>query len=189
MLRNARRSDIGLLCAVYSRAIGEWGLGPIADLDAVITASITGKPLILPYDSLFDVDGGEFNIDVTLAETSNREFAGFSVARTIVKNGKSIESRTPFGVSTELWYLAIAPEMRGLGIGGRLVRHAVALVQSRTRGRGGLLARVLEPDYITGRALQAHGFVEIGHQSGITRILLHPKSNTEDLFADIGDLG
>ena len=189
MLREARRSDIGLLNAVYGRAAGEWGFCPIADLDAVVTASVNGKPLVLPYDHLFGVDSAEFRIDVTIAEDANRELAGFYICKTLVKDGKPIESPPPYGVATELWYAAVIPHLRSLGIGTRLVRDALALVRSQTRGRGGLLARVTGRDYGIGRLLQSQGFIEVDMHYDVTRVWLHPKSDEDDDFADVGFRG
>lgn len=188
MIREARLSDIGLLSAVYGRAVGEWGFGPIADLDAAVTASISGKPLVLPYDHLLGVASAEFRIDVTIAEGANREFAGFHICKTLVKDGKPVEL-PPYSTATELWYAAVIPQLRRLGIGTRLVRDALALVRSQTRGRGGLLARVTGRDYGTSHLLQSQGFIEIDMQYDVTRVWLHPQSDEEDDFADIGFRG
>jgi ribosomal protein S18 acetylase RimI-like enzyme len=189
MLREARLSDIGLLSAVYGRAVGEWGFGPIADLDAAVTASISGKPMVLPYDHLFGVDSAEFRLDVMIAEDANREFAGFYICKTLVKDGRPVESPPPYGVAAELWYAAVIPQLRSLGIGTRLVCDALALVRSRTRGRGGLLARVTGRDYGISRLLQSQGFIEVGMLYDVTRVWLHPKSDEDDDFADIGFRG
>lgn len=185
MIKDVQRSDIGLSCALYSRAVGENGFGPIADLDAVISAAIMRKPLILPYDRLFNVDSAEFQIDVQVAQMPNGDFAGFSVCKTILENGKARESLKDYGVATELWCVAILPQLRGLGFATKLVKDALALVHKRTSGLGGMLARVTEHDGRMSRILEVQRFMRVDCFDGITTVWLHPGSDEKDQFADI----
>lgn len=185
MIRKARFADIPLLTAEYNRAVGEQGFGPIADLDAAITAAAAGKPLILPYDRLFGVDSAEFKIDVRIAETETREFAGFHICKTLLKDGKPLASPDSYNVATELWHAVVTPSQRRCGFGTRVVKDAVGLVRSRTWGRGGLLARVLRENYEMRRILKKQGFVEATWQASAIEVWWYPPSEELDQFADV----
>jgi hypothetical protein len=186
MLRKATRADIGLLNAMYGRAVGEVGFGPIADFEAAVVASVMDRPIVLPYDPLFG-EGAEFNVDVTVLENGNGEFAGFYVCKTAI--GRITSNDLPFirGAATELWYVYVPPEQRHLGTGARLVRDSALLVRSRTRAMGGVVARVTGSNYSISKVLAAQGFDEIGDLTNITRVWLCRGSDVEDDFADIVD--
>ncbi len=188
MLRKARLLDIGLLTSVYSHVVGEWGFGPIPDLDAAITAAVSGKPLILPCPLIFG-ESAEFAIDATIAERPDGEFAGFYLTKAHLMDGKPTELPSPYGVATELWFVAVAPQQRRLGTGRHLVKDALNRIRSRTCGRGGMLAHVTGPNYAMSRILHSLGFAEVGWHFGVTTVWLHPKSDVEDDFADIVDRG
>lgn len=183
LFRRALLTDISLLCAEYSRAACEWGFGPIPDMDAVITASVADRALVLPYDVVFGVDNARFKIDVVVGETLRGEFAGFYVRKALVLDS-GIESAAPFGIATELWYVAVNLGFRRLGIGARLVRDAVTVTYSETQGMDGLLARVTGPNDAMTQILQSQGFFDVGTECCVSRVWMHPKSDKHDQFAD-----
>ena len=137
MLRKVRSSDISAIAAVYGRHVAEAGYGPIADIGAVVTASVMRQPLVLPYDALGNAECPRFDIDFCVAESAHGELVGFYICKTWATGNQ--HSAWPLGVETELWYVAVAPHLQGLGIGLRLVREALLINRSRTRGRGGAL--------------------------------------------------
>lgn len=185
MLREARTSDMDAINAVYGWHVAESGFGPIADIRAVITASVTRQPLVLPCDALCDVEDAKFDIDFCVAESAHGEFVGFYICKTWTKGCQHSES--PQGVETEIWYVAVAPHLQGLGIGLRLVRHALVINKSRTRGRGGLLARLVGRNPRMRHILQQQGFIEAEDIGGVTQVWLNPRTEDEDDFADIVD--
>lgn len=187
LFRKARQRDIGLLCAEYGRAVCEWGFGPIPDMDAVITASVADRALVLPHDIVFGVDNAKFNVDVTIGQTAKGEFAGFYVRKKIVQDGSHTAPAAPFGIATELWYLAVSPNLRGLGVGTRLVRDALTLTHSETAGRGGLLARVTGLNCPITQILQSQGFLDLGTTCWANHLWMYPSSNHYDQFAEIVD--
>ena len=91
----------------------------------------------MPSDILFAVDSAEFKIDVIIGETATREFAGFYICRTITKDGKPAESSAPNGVKTELWYVAVAPNLRKCGIGRKLVHDFSVVCVAEREEEGG----------------------------------------------------
>lgn len=185
VIRKARYADIALLTAVYNRAVGQQGFDPIADLDAAITAAVAGKPLILPYDRLFGVDSAEFKIDVRIAETATQELAGFQICKTLLKDGEPFASPGSYNVATELWYVVVTPSQRRCGFGTGLIKDAVGLIRSRTRGRGGLLAYVLRDNHEMSRILKKQGFVEATWQAHAIDVWWYPPSDEVDQFADV----
>lgn len=183
MLREARTSDIDAINAVYGWHVAESGFGPIADIRAVITASVTRQPLVLPCDALYDVEDAKFDIDFCVAESAHGEFVGFYICKTWVAGSQVFA--WPHGAATELWYVAVAPHLQGLGIGLRLVRHALVMNKSRTRGRGGLLARLVGRNPRMRHILDQQGFIEVEEIGGVTHVWLNPRTEDEDYFADI----
>jgi len=185
MLRKVLSSDIGAIAAVYGRHVAEAGYGPIADIGAVVTASVMRQPLVLPFDALCNAECPQFDIDFCVAESSHGEFVGFYICKTWATGRQ--HSAWPQGVETELWYVAVAPHLQGLGIGLRLVRQASLMNRSRTRGMGGLLARLLGRNPRMQRILQSQGFIEVEELGGVAQVWVDPGSEDEDDFADIVD--
>jgi ribosomal protein S18 acetylase RimI-like enzyme len=183
MLRKVRSSDISAIAAVYGRHVAEAGYGPIADIGAVVTASVMRQPLVLPYDALGNAECPQFDIDFCVAESAHGELVGFYICKTWATGSQ--HPAWPQGVETELWYVAVASHLQGLGIGLRLVREALLINRSRTRGMGGLLARLLGGNPRMRSILQSQGFIEVDEPGGIAQLWLDPGSEDADDFADI----
>lgn len=186
MLRKARASDTDSIAAAYGRHVAEAGYGPIADIGAVLGASVTRQPLVLPYDRLFNVECPKFDIDFHIAESSDGDFVGFFINKTWLRRNE--DPALPHGVAAELWYVGVVPRFQGLGIGLRLVREALFVNRGRTRGRGGLLARLLGDNSRIRSILQLQGFIEADELGGgVAQVWLDPGTDDEDDFADIID--